>query len=59
MKLTKGLNMRNLNAQLIAPIMKLTGFRFSKEYRHAEGTLTFKGIVYALVNTVKANCLAD
>lgn len=51
--------MRNLNAQLIAPIMKLTGFRFSKEYRHAEGTLTFKGIVYALVNTVKANCLAD
>jgi hypothetical protein len=44
---------RNLTAALIAPAMKATGFRFSKDYRH--GVSCFHRIVYRLVNTVAAN----
>ena len=48
--------MRTFNAALIAPILRLTGFRFSKHYRW--GTTRFHRIVYALVSTVEANILA-
>jgi len=48
---------RKTNASLIAPIMKLTGFRFSKLYRH-EAT-TYHKIVYRLVDTVGANWKAE
>lgn len=44
---------RSLTAALIAPAMQLTGFRFSKDYRH--GTTRFHAAVYALVDTVGAN----
>ncbi len=49
--------MRELAARIIAPVMHLTGFRFSKAYRHGE---TFgHRVVYAIVSTVTANRLAD
>jgi hypothetical protein len=44
-------------ANLIAPRMARTGFRFSKAFRHGE-TLGHR-IVYALVSTVHANMQAD
>lgn len=49
--------MRNFTATLIVPIMKLTGFRFSKDYRW--GTTMFHRIVYRMVDTVGANIKAD
>jgi hypothetical protein len=45
--------MRDILATILAPIMKLTGFRFSKEYRW--GTTRAKAFIYAHVNTIKAN----
>jgi hypothetical protein len=48
--------MRTAAAYLIAPILKVTGFRFSKEYRW--GTTFAKRVVYRCVNTVRANQLA-
>ena len=48
--------MRTLLAYLVFPALKITGFRFSKLYRHGE-TLKHR-IVYAAVDTVKANLLA-
>jgi hypothetical protein len=45
--------MREFNAMLIAPVMRLTGFRFSKDYRW--GVSRFHRAVYACVNTVSAN----
>ena len=45
--------MRDLNAKLIAPILRWTGWRFSKVHRQYE-TRT-----YRLVNTVLANMIAD
>jgi hypothetical protein len=48
---------RKTNASLLAPIMKLTGFRFSKLYRY-EAT-TYHKIVYRLVDTVGANWKAE
>lgn len=45
--------MRDLTATLIGPVMKLTGFRFSKDYRW--GTTARHRAIYALVNTIKAN----
>jgi hypothetical protein len=48
--------MRDFNAMLIAPVMRLTGFRFSKEYRW--GVSRFHRAVYAMVNTVRANISA-
>lgn len=47
------MNYREINAAIIAPVLKLTGFRFSKDYRW--GTTRFHRIVYALVSTVSAN----
>ena len=48
---------RNLNAHLIAPILRLTGFRFSKDYRW--GVTRFHRVAYACVSTVGANIIAD
>tara|TARA_Y100000816_G_C25944753_1_gene492789 strand:- start:633 stop:836 length:204 start_codon:yes stop_codon:yes gene_type:complete len=48
--------MRKLNAAILAPVMKLTGFRFSKDYRH--GSTLFHKAVYACVDTVGANMKA-
>lgn len=47
---------RTATAYLIAPALVLTGFRFSKDYRW--GTTRKHRIVYALVNTVRANQVA-
>jgi hypothetical protein len=48
--------MRDAIAMLLAPAMKVTGFRFSKEYRHAKSG--FKAFVYRNVNTIAANLKA-
>jgi hypothetical protein len=48
--------MRTLTAHLLAPFMKITGFRFSKSYRH--GASTYHRAIYAMVNTVTANHIA-
>ena len=45
--------MRNVTAMMLVPVLKMTGFRFSKEYRW--GTTRYHRTVYALVNTIKAN----
>tara|TARA_R100001443_G_scaffold114274_1_gene130088 strand:- start:3750 stop:3974 length:225 start_codon:yes stop_codon:yes gene_type:complete len=45
--------MRKLNAKLLYPFMKITGFMFSKDYRW--GTTLFHRIVYRYVDTVGAN----
>jgi hypothetical protein len=45
--------MRKFNASLIVPVMKLTGFRFTKDYRH--GSTLFHRAVYFAVDTVGAN----
>lgn len=44
---------RTLTAATMVPVMMLTGFRFSKEYRRGE--TRFKRAIYACVNTVQAN----
>lgn len=49
--------MRTITAVLLAPVLKLTGFRFSKDYRW--GTTLRHRIVFALVNTCSANLRAD
>lgn len=49
--------MRYCTPYLVAPILKITGFRFSKDYRW--GTTLFHRVVYALVSTPKANSIAD
>ena len=49
--------MRDFNAALIAPILRTTGFRFDKTYRH--GDTKIKALVYRVVNTVAANLRAD
>lgn len=49
--------MRDFTAILISPILKITGFRFSKHYRW--GTTKFHSIVYRCVNTIRANIRAD
>jgi len=46
-----------LTAIILTPVMKLTGFRFSKSYRHEDTKL--HSIVYALVDTVGANTYAN
>jgi hypothetical protein len=48
---------REVLASLLAPIMRLTGFRFSKHYRWE--TTRFHAFVYRHVSTIKANTLAD
>jgi hypothetical protein len=47
---------RTATAIAIIPIMRLTGFRFSKDYRH--GTTFWHRAVYATVDTVGANIRA-
>ena len=51
------MNKQEIFASLIAPAMRVTGFRFSKEYRHAQ--TGFKAFVYKNVNTIAANRTAD
>jgi hypothetical protein len=48
--------MRDFTAVLISPVLRFTGFRFSKQYRW--GSSKFHRIVFASVNTIKANRLA-
>ncbi len=47
---------RKITAYIAAPAMILTGFRFSKDYRH--GVSRFHRFVYATVDTVGANHIA-
>lgn len=47
---------RHLIAALCVSFMKITGFRFSKEYRW--GTTKWKRFVYRNVSTVQANIWA-
>lgn len=48
--------MRTIIAYLLVPVLKLTGFRFSKDYRC--GTTLYHRMVYALVDVVTANIKA-
>jgi len=48
--------MKAVLTSLMVPVMKLTGFRFSKGYRRAESG--FKAFVYRNINTVEANLRA-
>jgi len=49
-------HIRTINARLVTPILKLTGFRFSKDYRHCS-TIRHR-LVCMMVDTVKANRLS-
>ena len=48
---------RTITAYLISPVLAVTGFRFSKDYRW--GTTKFHRAVYAVVSPVVANISAD
>ena len=48
---------RQMLALAILPIMKATGFRFSRSYRH-EATLYHQAI-YRMIDTVGANVCAE
>ena len=48
---------RSFNALWLAPIMRVTGFRFSKLYRW--GATPAYRVVYILVETTKANIRAE
>ena len=50
-------NTRKATAYIASPIMRITGFRFSTDYRH--GKTAFHRIVYAIVSTPIANSIAD
>lgn len=47
---------RTINAYLLIPVLKLSGFRFSKDYRWE--TTRYHSIVYNLVDTVLCNIKA-
>ena len=49
--------MQSINAKLIAPLLAITGFRFSKDYR--QGKTKFHALVYRIVSTPEANACAD
>jgi len=49
--------MRNITARIIAPLLSITGFRFSKSYRH--GVTLYHRVVYSIVDVVAANNRAD
>jgi len=49
--------MQSINAKLIAPLLAITGFRFSRDYRH--GKTKFHALVYRIVSTPEANAYAD
>ncbi len=53
LKIQNILSIRNLTARMITPILKRTGFRFSKDYRR--GTKLHHRMVYMMVNTLQAN----
>lgn len=48
---------RTLSAYALAPIMRCTGFRFSKAHRH--GVTARHRVIYAVIDTVAANLRAD
>lgn len=48
---------RTFTAAVISPILAITGFRFSKDYRW--GTTPFHRAVYTVVSTVSANIFAE
>lgn len=48
---------RRVIARLLVPVMKITGFRFSKAYRNEE--TAYKAFIYHWVDTVYANILAE
>ena len=48
---------RTTSAIILTPVMKLTGFRFSRSYRR--GDTRFHSFIYALVDTVGANTYAN
>ena len=48
---------RTTSAIILTPVMKLTGFRFSRAYRR--GDTRFHSFIYALVDTVGANTYAN
>ena len=50
------LRFRMLTAALIVPVLKITGYRFSKNFRH--GVTYGHRAVYAMVDTVHANLWA-
>lgn len=47
---------RLITAAALVPVLKVTGFRFSKHYRW--GTTRYNRVVYACVNTIRANLWA-
>lgn len=50
--------MRHLNAYIAAPLLAVTGYRFSKAWRCEDGTT--KAFIYEhLISTVTANIAAD
>lgn len=49
--------MRQVIGRLVAPVLRASGFRFSKAYRH--GATPWHRWVYALVDTVGANIRAE
>jgi membrane associated rhomboid family serine protease len=48
---------RTTSAIILTPVMKLTGFRFSRAYRR--GDTRFHSFIYAVVDTVGANTYAN
>lgn len=48
---------RTINAIILTPVMKLTGFRFSRAYRREDTKL--HSFIYAIVDTVGANTYAN
>ena len=48
---------RSTIGDIIAPVMRITGFRFSRRYRR--GDTFYHRVVYAVVDTVWANHSAD
>jgi hypothetical protein len=49
--------MRSLLAWIISPVMRITGYRFSKHFRW--GTTCCHRLVYKCVDTVMANHFAE
>ena len=52
-----GYTLRNIAAAIVGLAMRATSWRFNRDYRHGE-TRRHR-IVYAMVNTVAANYVAD
>lgn len=48
---------RTFTARSLAPVMRVTGFRFSKDYRNEVSR--FHACVYAVVDVVGANMTAE